>query len=197
MAGGLGNDAYYVNSTGDIITENAGEGIDTIIWTGLTNLYTMTQVNVENLTIAGTANRNVTGHSGANTIIGNSGINEINGGLGNNTLTGGAGADFFVFNSTLGAANVDRIMDFSVVDDTIRLENTGAGLFNAFTATGAIATTAFWIGTGAHLATDRIIYNSSTGDVFYDADGTGATAAVKFATLNTGLALTNLDFVVI
>ena len=94
----------------------------------------------------------------------------------------GAGIDYFVFNSTLGATNIDQITDFLVVDDTIRLENTGTGLFTAFTATGVISTTAFWIGNAAHLATDRIIYNSANGDVLYDSDGTGAAAAVKFAT---------------
>lgn len=79
----------------------------------------------------------------------------------------------------------------------MRLENTGAGLFNALTPVGTLAASAFWVGSAAHLASDRIIYNSATGGLFYDADGTGAAAAVRFATVGTGLGLTNADFVVI
>ena len=149
------------------------------------------------MTLTGSAAINGTGNALGNTIAGNAAANVINGGLANDVLTGGLGADTFVFNSTIGATNVDTITDFSVVDDTFNLENTGAGLFTAFASTGTIAATAFWTGAAAHLASDRIIYNSATGDVFYDADGTGATAAVRFATVSTGLALSNLDFFII
>ena len=50
---------------------------------------------------------------------------------------------------------------------------------------------------GAHDASDRVIYNMTTGSLYYDPDGTGGTAAVRFAVL-TGSpdALTNADFVV-
>jgi Ca2+-binding RTX toxin-like protein len=56
---------------------------------------------------------------------------------------------------------------------------------------------AFWTGAAAHDSDDRIIYNAAIGDVWYDADGTGGTAAIKFAILSTGLAVTNADFFVI
>ena len=104
----------------------------------------------------------------------------IVGGLGNDTLTGGAGTDTFFFNAALnGTTNVDTITDFSVADDTFRLENTG--FFTALTATGTLAATAFVVGAAAADALDRIIYNSSTGIVSYDSDGTGANAAIAFA----------------
>ena len=44
---------------------------------------------------------------------------------------------------------------------------------------------------------DRIIYNTTTGALYYDPDGDGAAAAVQFATLGTGLALTAADFFVV
>ena len=69
------------------------------------------------------------------------------------------------------------------------------------TATGVLAAGAFHSGTVniATQADDRIIYNTSTGALFYDADGTGSTAAIQFATIGstTHPALTNTDFVVI
>lgn len=197
LAGGLGNDTYIVNVSTDVVTEAAGAGTDTIVSSLTYTLNETTQINVENLTLGGTLGLNATGHSGANVITGNAGSNVLNGMLGNDTLTGGAGSDYFVFNTTLGSSNVDTITDFSVADDTMRLENTGTGLFNALTTTGTLASAAYWTGSAAHDADDRIIYDSATGDVWYDADGTGATAAVKFAVLSTGLAITNTDFAVI
>jgi serralysin len=63
------------------------------------------------------------GLGGADTLDGGVGNDVLNGGLGSDVLTGGAGRDAFVFNTALGAANIDQITDFSVPDDTIRLEN--------------------------------------------------------------------------
>jgi len=53
------------------------------------------------------------------------------------------------------------------------------------------------IGAAAQDANDRIIYNNATGALLYDSDGVGGIAAIQFATLSTGLALTNLDFFVV
>lgn len=60
-----------------------------------------------------------------------------------------------------------------------------------------MAADAFFIGKAAHDASDRIIYNSDTGALLYDPDGTGAQAAAQFASVSPGLALSAGDFTII
>lgn len=209
MRGGVGNDRYGVDSLLDVVDElnEGGSGIDTVVATISYSLASAQVLGaVENLVLAGTANINgtgnalgngMTGNSGSNILSGGLGNDGLNGGLGNDTLVGGAGRDIFFFASALnGTTNVDRIADFSVVDDLIDLEN---AIFTSLTTLGTLAASAFVRnGTGlAADASDRIIYDSVHGSLFYDADGTGAGAAIKFATLSTGLALTASDFYVI
>ena len=63
-------------------------------------------------------------------------------------------------------------------------------------AAGALNPAAFHSGTAAADASDRIIYDSATGKIFYDSDGTGAAAAIQFAKVTAGLVLTQADFIV-
>ena len=85
----------------------------------------------------------------------------------------------------------DEIGDFSVVDDTIGLR---ASTFSGLPPFGPLMSGAFHRGPAAHDASDRIIYNPTTGTLLYDSDGTGRTAAVQVAQLTPGLALTESDF---
>ncbi len=89
LSGGLGNDTYYVDNVGDVVTENLGEGTDTV---NATIDYSLL-ANVENLGLQGTANLNGTGNELNNSLTGNSGNNVLSGGLGNDVLNGGLGAD--------------------------------------------------------------------------------------------------------
>jgi Ca2+-binding RTX toxin-like protein len=155
---------------------------------------------VENLTLSGTAtagtgntlNNVITGNTRANTLSGLGGADTVNGGggndrlaggTGNDTLAGGTGQDKFDFNSALNAStNVDRITGFSASADLIRLDD------DVFTAlsTGNLAAGAFRSGEGVRTAGDRgdrIIYNETNGNLYYDRDGTGDAAAKLFATL--------------
>jgi Ca2+-binding RTX toxin-like protein len=96
MAGGVGNDTYIVDNINDVITEIAGEGIDTIY---ASIDYTL-PANVENLIFTGNANITAVGNAAANVIDGNAGNNTLDGGLGADTLAGGAGNDTYVVDNT-------------------------------------------------------------------------------------------------
>jgi Ca2+-binding RTX toxin-like protein len=146
-------------------------------------------------------NDTISGLSGTDFIFGGSGNDSLNGGdgtdilvggAGTDTLTGGAAADNFVFN--LPSDGVDTIVDFAPGVDHIEFSNLG---FTAIGAAGTLAAGAFVIGAGAADASDRVIYNSATGALYYDSDGTGSAAAIQVAQMATGLALTNNDFKVV
>jgi Ca2+-binding RTX toxin-like protein len=108
------------------------------------------------------------------------------------------GGDIFRFDAPLSrSSNLDRITDFSVVADTIHLENS---VFKSLTATGTLASGLLRVGagvTGGADGNDYLIYNSTSGALYYDADGSGsASAPIQFATLGNGLSLTSTDFFV-
>ena len=89
MVGCAGNDTYIVNSIGDLVTEKANEGIDTV----QSSVTCTLAANVENLTLTGAAAINGTGNTVNNTIVGNGAANTLGGGSGNDTLSGGGGND--------------------------------------------------------------------------------------------------------
>jgi len=206
MSGGFGDDTYVVDNAGDQITEALNRGTDTVYASISFTLAT----GVENLTLTGSEGLNGTGNSVANILVGNSGANilsggagndTLDGGLGNDTLNGGLGADNFVFSTLLDpATNVDRITNYSRKDgDRIVLDQS---IFDAFTDLGTIGVDQFYAAAGAttaHDATDRVVYNTTTGAIFFDADGIGGRDAVLFATMNTPTPtiLAAADFVVV
>ncbi|WP_293130261.1 Ig-like domain-containing protein [Microcoleus sp. bin38.metabat.b11b12b14.051] len=128
LIGSAGNDIYVVDSAGDVVTEAANAGTDTV-QSSVT--YTL-PVNVENLTLTGTAAINGTGNGLANTITGNTANNTIDGDAGQDTLTGSAGVDTFIFRfgqSSVSAS--DRITDFAIGSDKIDLLTQGGAAMNA------------------------------------------------------------------
>jgi Ca2+-binding RTX toxin-like protein len=195
MLGGKGNDTYLCDHAGDIVTELAGQGIDTVKSYVTRSLSTAGWTEVENLTLRGSSAINGTGNAWANTLVGNDAANTLNGAAGNDKLTGGAGSDRFQFDTALNAAtNLDQITDFLSVDDTIALEN---AIFTAFATPGAIQAANLVFGNVALDANDYLIYDNSNGHLLYDADGSGAGAAVQFATLTGAPALSYLDFLIV
>jgi Ca2+-binding RTX toxin-like protein len=119
----------------------------------------------------------------------------VDGGLGNDVLMAGSADDQFLFSTALDAnANVDIIRHFSVAHDLILLEDS---IFVGVGAPGALAAGAFHIGSAATDAAHRIIYNESSGGLYFDSDGVGGNDAVRFAKLDRGLSLTEADFLIV
>jgi len=92
LAGGAGNDAYFVDSSGDAVIENAAEGLDTIYSTTHFRL----PANVETLVLLGSADLQAYGNGQSNSVYGNAGSNLLDGGAGADAMFGGAGNDVYI-----------------------------------------------------------------------------------------------------
>jgi Ca2+-binding RTX toxin-like protein len=194
MTGRGGDDTYIVDNLGDRVTEAAGGGRDTVLATASYALGEGQEIEALQLRAStGSARFNLSGNAFGQSLVGNNGANVLDGRGGGDVLTGRGGADSFAFSTALGAGNVDRIVDFAA-EDTMRLSKS---VFSAL-APGQLAESAFKnISTGNADAGDRILYKQSTGELFYDADGSGSGAAVKFAVLDNKAALTHADVLVV
>ena len=153
-----------------------------------------------NDSISGLAgNDTLRGQGGDDTLVGGDGKDRLEGRGGHDFLTGGAGNDLFMFLDAPGAAGVDRITDFVRGSDEVVLENAvhkGLGTSGAMLAGDARFRAGAGITHGQD-STDRIIYDTSTGQLFYDADGSGAGGSVMIATFAGNPALTATDFTVL
>src|SRR6266850_2432278 len=142
----------------------------------------------------------VLGGDGNDTIGGNDGNDWLRGGAGNDTVTGNAGQDEFAF-ADYGWANADLLTDFTTDSDSIQLD---VAAFGSIGATGRFAAgdarfyavAAPYTIPSAHDADDRIIFNTSTGQLFYDVDGSGWRPEQLIATLGGGATLVASDIYV-
>lgn len=214
MIGDDGNDVYVVNDAADVVSESGSfEGAADEVRTSVTrSLGVASSVGVENLVLTGGANIFGTGNpqanlitgnggnnllsgmAGADTLVGGAGADTLAGGAASDTMTGGAGPDTFEFLEAPNAGNVDRISDFFAADDRVFLNDSA---FVGIGSTGALSAAAFRAGTAALDASDRIIWSSTTGELFFDPDGVGSAAQVLFARTQGGVGFTAADFVVI
>lgn len=186
MAGGAGDDTYDIDSS-DTVFEESNEGTDTV----KANFSYTLDANFENLILTSKIADNATGNGLANELTGNSMANTLNGKAGNDTLTGGLGNDIFRFDTDL-SSNTDTIQDFVVGQDRISLENS---IFKGL-AVGKLKEANFASGSVPVDANDYIIYDATTGNLYYDADGNGGGTTQHFATLVGMPALTVASFIV-
>ncbi len=164
--------------------------------------------DVPNLVATGKGNVNLTGNALDNIIRGNAGRNVIKGGvgndsiaggLGNDVLTGGPGKDTFVFDAKPNRkSNVDKLLDFNVRDDRLLLDNKYFPKLGKGSEDRPMALKkTFFSLDGPADRNDYLNYNTKTGVLSYDEDGSGLKAAVEIAVLRKGLKMSHSDFLVI
>ncbi|WP_336936279.1 beta strand repeat-containing protein [Acinetobacter beijerinckii] len=122
LIGGIGNDTYIIDNLGDVVVEQASQGLDRVF----SNVTHTLGANFEYLILYGTANIDGTGNELDNSMLGNFGNNTLIGGLGNDTINGGAGEDTLVG----GLGNDTYILDN--INDVVN-ELSGEGVDRIFT----------------------------------------------------------------
>ena len=203
MEGGEGDDVYFVDSVDDEVVELAGQGTDrvnsSVNYTLASDVETLnisgtavsgTGNDLDNLILGNAVDNVLDGSAGADRIFGQAGNDTLFGGEGADTLFGGAGADDFVFRNISEAG--DRIADFASGVDRIGLDLTGF-----VDLAGLALADAFIFGTAAVDADDRLIYDTSTATLYYDADGVGGSDQTLLANLSFGATLLQTDILLV
>ncbi len=201
LIGGAGDDLYVIDSLGDTLVEESGGGHDGVrvgiylrggSYTLADNVehavltcgvaFTLVGNDLDNSLVGNYRNDVLRGGAGDDVLDGRRGADMLAGGEGNDALRGGAGGDRFVFDAVLNAAtNVDSVLDFAsgdrlVLDDAIFSALAG-GISAANLASGAGPVS-------ATTADEHLLYNTTTGELYYDADASGAGAATLFALIH-------------
>jgi Ca2+-binding RTX toxin-like protein len=221
MNGGNGSDIYLITASSEHplaeITDTGTTGADEVRFASITANDTLTlragDTGIERVVIGtgtgasavttGTTSLNVNASGVLNglNITGNAGANTLTGTAYNDILTGGAGTDKFVFCwLSTASANKDTITDFQHGVDFLQFSKS---VFSAITSpAGTLNSAEFWAGSGVkagHDASDRIVYDTVTGNLYYDADGSGAAAALLVAligvTTHASLSYTDIQMV--
>ncbi|QZD92887.1 M10 family metallopeptidase C-terminal domain-containing protein [Qipengyuania xiapuensis] len=188
-SGGSGNDFVHGGTENDQV--NGNDGNDQLF--GGAGLDTLDGGNGADSIYGDGGDDTLIGGAGNDRIVAGADNDTIYGRLGADIINGGPGDDVFVFDTALGAGQVDQIYDFGNGDDTIWLDNS---IFTSLSL-GALDPSAFHLGTSAQDADDRIIFDSATGNLWYDEDGAGGAAAQLVAKLNLSAGLTAQDFLVV
>ena len=208
---GLGGNDTILGSTGSDFIDG-GAGFDSIEYKNAASALvvdfsagtinggvsgTMAFTGIERIVAGNSADR-MTGNGASQTLTGQGGNDTIEGMGGNDTLWGGGGSDFFVFYEA-GTANADRISDWVSGTDKVQFESSSTFANIGADGNFAAGDARFWSSTTgtAHDASDRVLYNTTTGQLYYDADGTGSIAAQLVATVQSGAAVAATDIVVI
>ncbi|BAY77910.1 hemolysin-type calcium-binding region [Nostoc linckia NIES-25] len=195
---GTYDDDFIVGNNGNDRLSTGSSGNDTIIGgAGNDTLSNNSFSETNNNTFKGGAGDDyldAIGSGDNNQLFGDDGNDTLIGGNGKDSLYGGTGIDTFVFNGYLYNDGIDRIYDFNTTNEVIQVSAAG---FGGGLSPGVLSASQLRIGTSATTTTQRFIYNSTTGGLFFDQDGSaGAFTQVQLAELSTGLSLTNTNFVV-
>ncbi|MER9020438.1 calcium-binding protein [Mesorhizobium sp. M0898] len=203
LTGSTGNDTYIVDNAADQVSEDpnvvgGSSGTDTVL-SSVT--YTISDVNVENLTLTGASAINATGNSSDNVLTGNSAANSLSGGsgsdglyggAGNDSLTGGKGSDTLVGgigNDYLNGQDDGDIYVFQrgdgsdTLEDIVSVTTTASADINAAQALGVSAngTVNTWVG--------GYLWQTSTNSLLKLTDG-----GKDSLTLTGGITADNLSF---
>jgi Ca2+-binding RTX toxin-like protein len=180
LVGGLGNDSVFGGPGNDSLHGNQG---DDIVRSGQGNDSAAGGQGADEV-LGAQGDDELRGGMGNDTLQGGQGNDSLFGGqdndfllprLGNDTVTGALGNDTFWFNAA-GSADADVIVDFQS-GDKIALDATFAASGSTF---------------GQH-----VIYDTGSGELFYDADAGGAGAPLLMVTLQGAPALVAADIVVL
>lgn len=207
VLGGDGNDhiGLFAFGLGDGAVFDGGDGVDTLEIAGFSSAVVNLQEEFMQITSSGGVTTTGTvsgienirivdgdtliiGSESDNLLVGGFGDDTLVGGLGNDTLGGDFGVDVFVFDVAPGEANADAIAfnDASFgVPDRLALDNDVMAALGAegdfsvdderfHAAAGA---------TGGAEDDDRVVFDTDTGRLYYDADGSGSGEALLFASL--------------
>lgn len=171
LNGGLGSDTVVYKSEAQV---NLATGVATTAAEDADTLF-----NIENV-VGGDGVDSFIGNSFANTLWGNGGNDILNGGAGNDVLYGGSGLDTFVFNSKPSSkSNKDLVKDWDYSTDTIRLEN---AIFKSLKS-GKLSKSSFVLGSKAGDKNDYVGYDSKTGNLWYDSNGSKSGGQVIIANI--------------
>ncbi len=185
-------------------TINGGGGLDVISLTATStdlNAATNSQItNIEKITATSAIDAvkiDLSVQLEAFQILGSAFADTLTGGSGADKITGGDGADHFIFNQIPSSRTFDTILDFTPGVDKLDFAKTA---FKGLDPLGGLPEALLWVSstdTSAHDADDRIIYNTTTGTLFYDSDGLNGSAAIQIATLGTKPFISFSDFNII
>ena len=170
----------------DSVVENVGEVTDLIkIAIAAKGGYQLS-ANIENAKLVSDVAFNLTGNDSDNTLTGNARGNSLNGGLGKDTLTGGAGADTFIFDKLpTDNLHADLVTDFAHGIDHIAFNQSIFSSIDFGPGAGPHPVGQFVTGAGLTTAQDtstHLIYDTSLGNLYYDADANSGGAAILIAT---------------
>jgi Ca2+-binding RTX toxin-like protein len=182
------------------LTQNVGIAFGTVIEdaVGGSGNDTITGNAADNRLAGGAGRDRLSGAAGNDTLLGDAGADSLSGGAGDDRLdggrgadrlTGGAGRDAFVFDTLVaGIMDRDTIADFTGGIDHLEL---------ARAVFGGLGAGDLVLGSAATHPGDHLLYDQARGLLLYDADGSGAGAAVQIALLSGHPQLTAGDIVLI